>query len=68
MLLGLLAGSTLARGSPLKGVAMTVLNIAGSQMVARAQTVIVFIVIGILVLFSVVTLANMNGALLAPSG
>ena len=27
MLLGLLAGSTLARGSPLKGVAMTVLGL-----------------------------------------
>jgi len=26
MLLGLLAGSTLARGSPLKGIAMTVLG------------------------------------------
>ena len=35
MLLGLLAGSTLARGSPLKGVAMTVLGLAARAWSAR---------------------------------
>jgi amino acid transporter len=48
--------------------AMTGVNIAGSGLVARAQTVVVFVVIGILVVFAVVTLANINGSLLAPSG
>jgi len=36
MLLGLLAGSTLARGSPIKGVAMTVLYIASIMTIRRA--------------------------------
>jgi amino acid transporter len=49
-------------------VAMTLVNIVGSKLVARAQTVIVYIVLGILVLFAVVTLVNMNPSLLAPSG
>ena len=49
-------------------VAMSGVNIVGSQLVARAQTVVVFVVIGILVLFALVTLANMNRSLLAPSG
>ena len=48
-------------------VAMTVLNIAGSSFVARVQTAIVFVVVGILALFAVVTIANANFALLAPS-
>jgi amino acid transporter len=48
-------------------VAMTALNIAGSSFVARVQTAIVFVVIGILGLFAVVTIANANFALLAPS-
>jgi amino acid transporter len=48
-------------------VVMSGVNIAGSHIVARAQTVIVYVVIGILVLFAVVTLANMNTAMLAPS-
>jgi amino acid transporter len=46
---------------------MSIVNIAGSQIVARAQTVVVYVVIGILVLFAVVTLANMNATMLAPS-
>jgi amino acid transporter len=46
---------------------MTGLNVAGSTFVARVQSVIVFIVVGILALFSVVTLLNINPTLLAPS-
>jgi amino acid transporter len=49
-------------------VVMSGVNIAGSQLVARAQTVVVYVVIGILVLFALVTLANMNRTLLVPSG
>jgi amino acid transporter len=49
-------------------VVMTVVNIFGSQLVANAQTVIVYVVLGILTLFAVVTLANMTPHLLAPSG
>jgi len=49
-------------------VVMTILNIVGSQVVARAQTVIVVIVIGSLALFAVATLLNINPQLLAPSG
>jgi amino acid transporter len=47
---------------------MTGVNIVGSQLVANAQTVIVYVVLGILTLFAVVTLANLNPHLLAPSG
>ena len=47
---------------------MTAVNIVGSKLVAGAQTVIVTVVLGILVLFAVVTLVNMNPSLLAPSG
>jgi amino acid transporter len=49
-------------------VAMTLLNIRGSQAVARAQTVVVTVVIGILTLFAVSTLANLDADLLAFSG
>ena len=49
-------------------IVMTVMNILGSKLVARAQTVIVFVVLGILTFFAVVTLVNMNPSLLAPSG
>jgi amino acid transporter len=49
-------------------IVMTVVNIVGSKLVANAQTVIVYVVLGILTLFAIVTLANMNPALLAPSG
>ena len=44
------------------------LNIVGSQAVARAQTVVVFVVIGILTVFAVATLANLDPDLLAFSG
>lgn len=47
---------------------MTGVNIIGSTLVARAQSVIVFIVIGILAVFAVVTIANIDSSLLAPSG
>lgn len=49
-------------------IAMTLLNVLGSQAVARAQTVVVTVVIGILAVFSVATLANMDTSLLAVSG
>ena len=49
-------------------VVMTAVNIVGSNLVAGAQTVIVYVVLGILVFFAVVTLANMHPSLLAPSG
>ena len=48
--------------------AMTGLNVIGSQAVARLQTLIVYVVIGILTLFSVTTLVNINPHLLAFSG
>ena len=48
-------------------VAMSFVNILGSQVVARAQTVVVVVVIGILITFAVVTLANLDPDLLAPS-
>ena len=46
-------------------VAMTMLNVVGSRAVARAQTVVVVVVIGILTVFAVATLANMDPDLLA---
>jgi amino acid transporter len=46
-------------------VVMAALNILGSQAVARAQTVVVIVVIGILSLFAVTTLANLDPGLLA---
>lgn len=49
-------------------VVMALLNILGSQAVARVQTMVVVVVIGILTLFSVATLINMNADLLAFSG
>ncbi len=49
-------------------VVMTGVNIAGSGLVAKAQTVIVYVVLGILTFFAVVTLVNMHPSLLAPSG
>jgi len=48
--------------------AMTGVNIAGSKVVVRAQSAIVVVVIGSLILFAVVTIANMEPSLLAPSG
>ena len=41
-------------------IVMAALNILGSHAVARAQTVVVIVVIGILVVFSVATLSNMD--------
>jgi amino acid transporter len=49
-------------------IVMTGVNIVGSNLVANAQTVIVYIVLGILTVFAVVTLVNMNPSLLAFSG
>src|SRR5690349_15349135 len=46
---------------------MTGVNIVGSSLVANAQTVIVYVVLGILSVFAVVTLVNMTPSLLAPS-
>jgi len=48
-------------------VAMSVLNSFGSQAVARVQSVVVVVVIGILSLFAVATLANADFTLLAPA-
>ena len=49
-------------------VAMTLLNIAGSTFVARVQSLVVFVVVGILTVFAVVTIANADWTMLAPSG
>ncbi len=49
-------------------VVMTALNLAGSQAVARVQSLVVFVVIGILIVFAVTTLANIEPGLLAVSG
>jgi amino acid transporter len=49
-------------------VIMAAVNAVGSTLVARAQTVIVYVVLGILVVFALVTLINMDPSLLAPSG
>jgi amino acid transporter len=48
-------------------IAMTILNVAGSSLVARVQSVIVVVVIGILAVFAATTIATMDTALLAPS-
>jgi amino acid transporter len=47
---------------------MTLLNILGSQAVARAQTIVVIVVVGILTVFAIATLANIDPDLLAFSG
>jgi amino acid transporter len=49
-------------------IVMTGVNIVGSRLVANAQTVIVYVVLGILTLFAIVTLASAHASLLAPSG
>jgi amino acid transporter len=49
-------------------IVMTVVNVVGSKLVANAQTVIVYVVLGILSVFAVVMLVNMTPSLLAPSG
>lgn len=48
-------------------VAMTMLNVAGSTLVARVQSLIVFVVVGILAFFALVTIANMDTSRLVPS-
>lgn len=48
--------------------AMTMLNVRGSQAVAKVQTLIVVVVVGILTVFAVATLANVDWSLLAFSG
>ena len=73
---GSYASSALADGSTLwikvfaVGVigAMTVLNMVGSEAVARVQTIVVIVVIGILTVFAGATLSNIDPHLLAPSG
>jgi amino acid transporter len=47
---------------------MTALNVLGSQMVARAQTVVVVVVVGMLTVFSVATWSSADPGLLAFSG
>lgn len=49
-------------------IAMTGLNVAGSSLVARVQSLVVFVVVGILAGFAVVTIGNMEPSLLAPAG
>jgi amino acid transporter len=49
-------------------VVMTALNAIGSTAVARVQSVLVTVVLGILIVFAAVTIANLDPALLAPSG
>jgi amino acid transporter len=48
-------------------VVMTLLNMVGSKAVAHVQTLVVYVVIGILTIFAVSTLANLHPHLLAPS-
>jgi len=48
-------------------VAMTSLNVLGSKAVARVQSVVVVVVIGILTVFAIATLSNADFTLLAPS-
>ena len=47
---------------------MTALNVLGSHVVARTQTLVVIVVVGILTVFSVATLSNLDTSLLAFSG
>ena len=48
--------------------AMAILNVVGSKAVIAAQTVIVYVVLGILTVFAVATLSEMDTSLLAVSG
>ncbi len=48
-------------------VVMTILNILGSTIVARVQSLVVFVVVGILGFFAVVTILNADVSRLAPS-
>ena len=47
---------------------MTALNILGSHIVARAQTIVVVVVVGILTVFAIATISNLDPDLLAFSG
>jgi amino acid transporter len=47
---------------------MTLLNALGSTAVARVQSIFVFVVVGILGLFAIVTILNVQPALLDPAG
>ena len=49
-------------------VGMAVINLFGATMVAKAQSIIVWVLLVVFVGFAVVTLAQINLALLAPSG
>jgi amino acid transporter len=44
---------------------MTVVNIAGSKLMARAQMVVVYVMLAILVTFAAVLLANVDRSMLA---
>ena len=48
-------------------VVMTLLNVAGSRAVAHAQTVVVIVVLGSLIVFAIATLANVEPGLLDTS-
>jgi amino acid transporter len=48
-------------------VVMTILNVAGSTLVAKVQSAIVFVVVGILAAFAVITIANFHPGNLSPS-
>jgi amino acid transporter len=49
-------------------VAMAVMNLLGPKMVARAQSLIVVVLLGVFVVFIVVTVKDINTDLLSPSG
>jgi len=48
-------------------IVMSGLNVAGSTLVAKVQSLIVFVVVGILAFFAIVTATEANPALVAPS-
>jgi len=72
---GSYASTAIADGNPgwTKGLAvllvivMSGLNVAGSTLVAKVQSLIVFVVIGILAFFAIVTISAIDPALIAPS-
>jgi len=72
---GSYASTAIADGNPAwtKGFAvllvivMSGLNVAGSTLVAKVQSLIVFVVVGILAFFAIVTATEANPALVAPS-
>lgn len=48
-------------------VVMSLLNVAGSKAVANAQTIVVVVVLGSLIVFAIATLTNIEPGLLTPS-